>query len=319
MRALITGVAGFIGSHLGEHLVAQGVDVRGVDRLSDYYDPALKRANLTRLLEGPRFEYREASVNDVDPDELLSGVDVAYHLAAQPGVRSGWGSEFEVYVEDNVLSTQRLLQVARECDLERFVLASSSSVYGQSTRFPTLENERPAPLTPYGVTKLAAEHLCRLYFRDWGVPIVVLRYFSIFGPRQRPDMAFSRFIRAALDGEPIEIYGDGRQERDFTFVDDAVEATVAAGSRGEPGRTYNVAGGNIATLLDVIRLLERLFGDEIAIERMPEMVGEARRTGADTTAAREQLGYDPGIGLEEGLRRQIEVDAGQRPAEAPHA
>jgi UDP-glucuronate 4-epimerase len=319
MRALITGVAGFIGSHLGEHLVAQGVDVRGVDRLSDYYDPALKRANLTGLLEGPRFEYREANVNDVDPGDLLDGVDVVYHLAAQPGVRAGWGSEFEVYVEDNVLSTQRLLQAARECDLERFVLASSSSVYGQSARFPTVEDERPAPLTPYGVTKLAAEHLCRLYFRDCGVPTVVLRYFSIFGPRQRPDMAFSRFIRAALDGEPIEIYGDGRQERDFTFVDDAVEATVAAGSRAEPGRTYNVAGGNVASLLDVIRLLERLFDDEIAIERMPEMVGEARRTGADTTAAREQLGYEPGIGLEEGLRRQIALDAGRRRAAAPHA
>jgi UDP-glucuronate 4-epimerase len=319
MRALITGVAGFIGSHLAERLLAQGVDVRGVDRLSDYYDPALKRANLTRLLEAPRFEYREASVNDLDPGELLSGVEVVFHLAAQPGVRGGWGSEFEGYVEDNVLSTQSLLRAAPDLGLERFVLASSSSVYGQAARFPTVEDESLAPLTPYGVTKLAAEHLCRLYFRDRGVPIVILRYFSIFGPRQRPDMAFSRFIRAAFDGDPIGIYGDGRQRRDFTFVDDAVEATVAAASRGEPGRVYNVAGGNDASLLEAIALLEGLIGDEIAIERLPEIVGEARRTGADTTAAREQLGYRPLIGLEEGLRRQVEVDAQARSADTAHA
>jgi len=319
MRALITGVAGFIGSQLAEHLVDQGATVRGVDRLSDFYEVALKRENLTRLLEAPRFEFREASVNELDPGELLSGVDVAYHLAAQPGVRAGWGSEFGIYVEDNVLSTQRLLQAARHGELERFVLASSSSIYGQATRFPTLEDEPPDPITPYGVTKLAAEQLCRLYLRDWGVPIVILRYFSIFGPRQRPDMAFARFIRAAVEGEPIELFGDGRQERDFTFVDDAVAATVAAGSRGEPGRIYNIAGGNVASLLDVIPLLERLLDEEIAIERLPEMVSEARRTGADTTAAREQLGFEPRIGLEEGLRRQIEVGAHRRGVKASHA
>jgi nucleoside-diphosphate-sugar epimerase len=308
MRVLITGVAGFIGSHLAERLVAEDAEVLGVDRLTDYYDPALKRANLASLLECPRFEFRQADVNEVDVAELLDGVDVVYHLAAQPGVRGGWGSEFQTYVEANILSTQRLLRAASDVRLQRFVLASSSSVYGQAARIPTPEGEPPAPLTPYGVTKLAAEQLCRLYYRDLGVPAMALRYFSIFGPRQRPDMAFSRFIRAALAGEPIEVTGDGRQSRDFTFVADAVEVTIAAGSRGDPGAIYNVAGGKVTSLRDVIGLLERLVGREIAIDWIPGTVGEARTTAADTTAARERLSYAPRTGLEEGLRLQIELE-----------
>jgi UDP-glucuronate 4-epimerase len=315
MRALVTGVAGFIGSNLAERLVAQGIDVRGVDRLSDHYDPALKRANLAPLLDGPHFEYREADVNDLDPPELLGGVEVVYHLAGQPGVGASWGSNFGVYVEDNVLSTQRLLQAAQELELERFILASSSSVYGDATGFPTREDQTPAPISPYGVTKVAAEHLCRLHFRGYGVPTVTLRYFTIFGPRQRPDMAFSRFIRAALEGRRIEVYGDGRQRRDFTFVDDAVEATIAAGSTGKPGSVYNIAGGNVASVLDVIEGLERLTGSEIAIEHQPAVAGDLRRTGADTTAAREQLGFRPKVGLEEGLRRQIAIEAARRGAD----
>jgi UDP-glucuronate 4-epimerase len=308
MRALVTGVAGFIGSHLGERLITDGVEVRGVDRLSDYYDPALKRANLAPMLEAPRFEYLEADVNDLDPLELLREVDVVYHLAGQPGVGASWGSKFSASVADNVLSTQRLLEAARERALERFVLASSSSVYGDATRFPTREDQTPTPISPYGVTKVAAEHLCRLHFREYGVPTVALRYFTIFGPRQRPDMAFSSFIRTALDGGRIEVYGDGRQQRDFTFVDDAVEATIAAGSKGEPGGVYNIAGGNVATMLEVIETLERLTGSEIAIEHLPAVAGDLRRTGAETTAARKQLGFRARVGLEEGLRRQIEIE-----------
>ena len=314
MRALITGVAGFIGSHLAERLLAEDVDVRGVDLLTDYYDPALKRANLAPLLDSRRFEFVCADVNEAEPSELLDGVDVVYHLSAQPGVRGGWGSEFQAYVEANILGTQRLLRAASDYRIERFVFASSSSVYGQAQRIPTPEFEPPAPLTPYGVTKLAAEQLCRLYHHDLGVPAVVLRYFSIFGPRQRPDMAFSRFIRAALAGDAIEVTGDGRQSRDFTFVADAVELTMAAGSQGEPGATYNVAGGNVTSLLEVIGLLERLLGRDVAIDWIPGTVGEARSTAADTSAARERLGYTPRTGLEQGLALQIELEAERRSA-----
>jgi nucleoside-diphosphate-sugar epimerase len=311
MRALVTGAAGFIGSHLSETLVSDGVAVRGVDRLSSYYDPARKRANISTLLEDDGFEFIEANLNELGPEGLLEDVDTVFHLAGQPGVRVSWGREFEVYVEDNVLSTQRLLEAAREQSLDRFVLASSSSIYGDAERFPTSESETPAPVSPYGVTKLAAEHLCQLYFKGFGVPIVRLRYFTIFGPRQRPDMAFTRFIRAALEGRPIEVFGDGLQERDFTYVGDAVAATVAAASSGRLGSVYNVSGGNRATVLEVIEALEKLTGKKLSVEHLPGVVGDARRTGADTARARTELGYSPGTTLEEGLSRQLEAERGR--------
>jgi UDP-glucuronate 4-epimerase len=318
MRALVTGVAGFIGSHLGERLLAEGTEVRGVDSLSDYYDPALKRANLEPLLASPGFELREGSLNDLDPSELIDGVEVVYHLAGQPGVGASWGANFATYVEDNVLATQRLLEAVVGHELRRFVLASSSSVYGEASSFPTREDQALAPLSPYGITKVSAEHLCRMHFRAYDVPTVALRYFTIFGPRQRPDMAFSRFIAAALEGQPVRVNGDGRQRRDFTFVSDAVEATVAAASSGEAGRAYNIAGGNEATVLEVIETIGRLTGTEISVEHLPGVAGDLRRTGADTTAAAEQLGFKPGVGLEVGLRRQIELDADRRQV-ADHA
>jgi nucleoside-diphosphate-sugar epimerase len=312
MRALVTGAAGFIGSHLSERLLSDGAEVHGVDRLSDYYDPALKRANLTPLLDHDRFELTEGNVNDLDLAKLLDGADVVYHLAAQPGVRVSWGREFSLYGEDNVLATQRLLEAAKELDLQRFVIASSSSIYGDAEHFPTSEDEKPAPVSPYGVTKLAAEHLCELYFKGFGVPTVRLRYFTIFGPRQRPDMAFNRFINKALDGSPIEVFGDGGQERDFTYVADAVEATVAAGARGTSGGVYNVAGGNHATVAEVIETLGGLLGSPPAVENLPAVVGDARKTGADTSRAREELGYAPQTSLEEGLSNQLESERERR-------
>src|SRR5215213_5528429 len=232
MTALVTGAAGFIGSHLADRLLADGVEVRAVDRLSDYYDVDLKRANLANLETHSSFSFLEGDLNQTELGPLLDGVEVVFHLAAQPGVRASWGREFEIYLSDNLLATQRLLEECRERELRRFVFASSSSIYGDAERFPTKETDPPAPVSPYGVTKLAAEHLSRQYFGGFGVPTVGLRYFTIFGPRQRPDMAFNRFIRAGLDGEAIDVYGDGLQERDFTYVGDAVEATVAAGDRG---------------------------------------------------------------------------------------
>ena len=309
MRALVTGAAGFIGSHLCEELLTDGAQVRGVDRFSTYYDPALKRANLAPLLKMEGFDFVEGGLNDLSPRELLAEVDVVYHLAGQPGVRISWGQEFRLYLDDNVLSTQRLLEAAREANLQRFVLASSSSIYGDAEHFPTRESDKPRPVSPYGVTKLAAEHLCDLYFKGFGIPTVALRYFTIFGPRQRPDMAFTRFIRAGLTNTPIEVFGDGEQERDFTYVGDAVAATIAAGARGRPGARYNIAGGNHATVIDVIQTLGKLIGKEPTVEHLPAVVGDARKTGADTTLAAEELGYAPSTSLEEGLAHQLHVES----------
>lgn len=311
MKAVVTGVAGFIGSHLAETLVRDGTDVTGIDRLSDYYDPEIKRRNLTFLTNAERFRFVEADINDAPLEQLLDGADVVYHLAGQAGVRSSWGSEFDTYVRDNVLSTQHLLEVAREVRPGRFVYASSSSIYGNAEHFPTAETELPRPLSPYGVTKLAGEHLCRLYATGFEVPTVSVRYFTIFGPRQRPDMAFNKFISAALENREIQVLGDGLQERDFTYVADAVAATVAAAEQGEVGGIYNVAGGNHATVLDVIQVLGELLGKRPRVEMLPAIPGDARKTGGDTSRARERLGYVPRIGLAEGLARQLAAEKEQ--------
>jgi UDP-glucose 4-epimerase len=306
-RALVTGVAGFIGSQLAEHLLASGATVIGVDRLSDYYDQAVKLENLAEALGDDRFTFIQEDVADVATPELLDGVDVVYHLAGQPGVRPSWGQSFQLYIDDNVRASQALLEAAKEVSLERFVYASSSSVYGNAKRFPTRETDTPHPLSPYGVTKLAAEHLCNLYWAEFGVPAVSLRYFSVYGPRQRPDMAFNRFIRAGVAGEPIHVFGDGRQTRDFTYVGDVVAATAAAARRGTPGAVYNVAGGSRTTVLEVIDILERLLEVEFDVRHEGRAVGDARDTAADTSNAVRDLGYSPEFTLEAGLAAQCEA------------
>ena len=303
----MTGAAGFIGSHLCERLLRDGAEIQAVDRLSDYYDPELKLANLAAVEGEAGFTFAEGNLNELDLESLMAGIDVVFHLAAQPGVRASWGQNFDLYLSDNVLATQRLLEASRGCRLRRFVFASSSSIYGEAERLPVTESNTPAPISPYGSTKLAGEHLCRQYFRGFAVPTVALRYFTIFGPRQRPDMAFSRFVRSGLAGEPIEVFGDGLQERDFTYVADAVDATVAAGEGGTPGAAYNVAGGDWATVAEVIETLGRLLGRDLAIDHRPVVAGDVRKTRADTTSAREDLGYRPGVSLEEGLQQQIEA------------
>ena len=306
MKALITGVAGFVGSHLAERLDADGVDIVGVDAFTDYYDPDAKRSNLADVGDSSRFRLIEKPMSKIDLEDLLQDVDVVYHLAGQPGVRASWGDEFGTYLDDNVLATQQLLEAAKNSDVGRIVFASSSSIYGDAEHFPTPESEPPAPVSPYGVTKLAAEHLCRLYHRNFEVPVVVLRYFTIFGPRQRPDMAFTRFIQRALQNEPIPLFGDGEQSRDFTYVDDCVTATIAAAARGRPGATYNIAGGTQATIAEVISELERLLDRHIAVDRQPAVAGDARKTGADTTLARTDLGFQPAVSLSDGLGRQLD-------------
>jgi UDP-glucuronate 4-epimerase len=304
MKALVTGVAGFIGSHLAERLIAEGHAVVGVDALTDYYDPARKRANLAAI-EADSLEVVEGDLNQLDLGPLLEGVDVVFHLAGQPGVRASWGKTFADYLDQNVLATQRLLEACRDASIQKFVYASSSSIYGDAERFPTKEEDLPAPISPYGVTKLAGEHLSRLYFRAHGLPTVALRYFTIYGPRQRPDMAFCRFIAAAFEGEPITVFGDGEQVRDFTYVGDVVAATMAAAEKGTPGVSYNIAGGTQTTIREVIDAIGELTGRAVRVDHLDAVAGDARRTGADTSLARADLGYAPAIDLREGLSRQV--------------
>lgn len=314
MRAVVTGAAGFIGSHLVEALVAAGNDVVGVDCFTDYYPPSRKRENLEAVGADPSFELIEADLCVVDPAEFLSPGDVVFHLAAQPGVRRSWGREFETYAQQNILATQRVLEASKAAGVERLVFASSSSIYGDAESYPTSEDAKPAPVSPYGITKLAAEHLCLLYARKFAVPAIALRYFTVYGPRQRPDMAFHRFIEAALAQEPVEVFGDGRQVRDFTYVGDVVAATIAAATRGRSGSVYNVAGGSETTVLAVIEKLEQLLGRPIEVEHRPAVTGDARRTGADAGRAREELGLEAAVPLDRGLRAQLDARLG---AEAP--
>jgi len=240
--ALITGAAGFIGSHLTEHCLGLGWRVTAVDAFTDYYDPSAKRRNASSFADDPRCTLVEADLLELDLASLLDGISVVFHLAAQPGVRTSW-DEFDVYVRQNVTATQRLLAAAGKAPLERFVVASSSSVYGDAESLPTGEDVVPRPVSPYGATKVATEQLAHIYWRNFGVPTVTLRYFTVYGPRKRPDMAFNRLIACSLDGQPFEVFGDGNQTRDFTFVTDAVAGTIAAGIGAEPGMAYNIGGG----------------------------------------------------------------------------
>lgn len=294
MRYLVTGAAGFIGSHLAEALLAAGHDVVAVDCFTDYYDPGLKEMNAEGL---------DVLRLDLAEDELsLAGADGVFHLAGQPGVRASWGPGFDLYLRRNVLATERVLEAAARAGT-RVVFASSSSVYGDAERYPTPEEAAPRPISPYGVTKLACEHLLGAYV---DVPSVALRYFTVYGPRQRPDMAFARLLHALAEGAVFELYGDGTQSRGFTYVSDAVAATVAAMERAAPGSVYNVGGGSEATMLEAIEAAERAAGLALEVRLLPAAPGDARRTSADTTRIRTELGWEPQVSLEDGLRAQWE-------------
>jgi len=302
--ALVTGVAGFVGSHLSERLIDDGWQVKGVDCFTDTYARSIKEQNLAAVKGHPRFAFEELDLATADLEGVVSGADVVFHLAGQAGVRSSWGVEFEIYTERNILATQRLLDAVKGGDLTRFVYASSSSIYGDTLALPVAEDSIPQPISPYGVSKLAAEHLCRLYHISDGVPAVSVRYFTVYGPRQRPDMAFNRLIRAMLRGDSFPLYGDGEQTRDFTFVSDAVEATVRAA--GAPaGSIFNVGGGSRVTLNQVIGLLEELVGSKARIERREKQAGDVRHTWADTSRIRDALGFEPQVRLPEGLEREV--------------
>jgi nucleoside-diphosphate-sugar epimerase len=304
-HALVTGAAGFIGSHLVDRLLADGIPVTGVDCFTDYYDPALKRANLLGAQRSTGFRLLEL---DLGRDDLaaLPEASVVFHQAAQAGVRASWGADFSAYAHHNVLATQRLLERYRDAQLERFVYASSSSVYGDAEKFPTGERSLPRPFSPYGVTKLAGEHLALLYGRNFSLPVVALRYFTVYGPRQRPDMAFHRFCRALLRREPITLYGDGRQSRDFTYVDDAIEANLRAWRSAAPQAVYNVGGGSQVEVLEAVRILERLLDARGELRFEPRPPGDPLRTRADATLIERDLGFRPRTPIEDGLAREAE-------------
>ncbi len=305
MKALVTGVAGFIGSTLAERLVSAGHEVVGIDCFLDYYPRAIKQGNLRALLAGPRFRFVEGSLVDADLAPLVDGVDWVFHQAAQAGVRSSWGADFRIYSDNNVYATQRLLEACRGTQLRKFVYASSSSVYGDTEDLPMRETSMPRPVSPYGVSKLAAEHLTWLYWKNFGLPTVSLRYFTVYGPRQRPDMAFHRFIRAVIEDQPIVLYGDGEQSRDFTFVDDIVAANIAAAEASVQGTVYNLGGGSRTTVNEVIATVGGLVGREPRVDRRDVQKGDVRHTAADTSAARREIGFAPRVPLQEGLARQV--------------
>lgn len=299
-HALVTGAAGFIGSTLTERLLADGATVTGVDCFTDYYDPALKRRNLSAALKHPNFRLLELDLGAADL-AALPAVDVVFHQAAQAGVRASWGRDFAAYVHHNVLATQRLLERYKDAKLERFVYASSSSVYGDAERYPTDELLLPRPFSPYGVTKLAAEHLVLLYGRNFGLHVCGLRYFTVYGPRQRPDMAFHKFCKAMLRGDEIPVYGDGRQSRDFTFIDDAIEANVRAWKRSAPQGVYNIGGGSQVEVVEAIQILEQALGVKAKLRFEPRPPGDPLRTRADATRLGADLDFRTRVGIQEGL------------------
>jgi nucleoside-diphosphate-sugar epimerase len=304
VKVVVTGAAGFIGSHLTEGLLRDGHEVVGIDAFVDYYPRAIKERHLSASRAHPSFRFVEGALQDVDLRSPLEGARVVFHLAAQAGVRASWGRDFDLYTGHNVLATQRLLEAAVEAGTPRVVYASSSSVYGDARQMPLREDMPCHPMSPYGVTKLAAEHLGNLYERNHGLPVVSLRYFTVYGPRQRPDMAFHRFLKAARDGDTLRVFGDGRQTRDFTYVDDIVAATRAAADSGRPGCVYNVGGGERVSVNDVLDLVEQVTGRKPQVVREEAQKGDVRDTSADTSAARRDLGFRSTVTLREGLARE---------------
>jgi nucleoside-diphosphate-sugar epimerase len=309
VTVVVTGAAGFVGSHLCEALLDDGVEVRGVDAFTDFYPRSTKEANLAPLHGRSRFSFVEGDLTEMDLPALLGGVEVVFHLAGQPGVRPSWGREFGEYVRHNIAATQCLLETVKDLALRKLVYASSSSVYGDAESYPTSETFRPRPVSPYGVTKLAAEHLCELYRSNFGVPTASLRLFTVYGPRQRPDMAFSRLIGAVVRDEPFALYGDGQQTRDFTFVGDVVRAMRDAAASTWCG-VANIGGGARTSMNEVLALVKDTFGP-FRVTRESRAHGDVHHTAADTRVAASAFGYSPRTGLAEGLRAMMAWERGR--------
>jgi nucleoside-diphosphate-sugar epimerase len=305
MNILVTGAAGFIGSHLCERLLRSGHQVIGVDGFIGTTPDELKIRNLRRAEGYRRFRLVKVDLLRADWEKLLDGINAVFHLAGTPGVRSSWGDDFKDYVDHNILATQRLLEACRGKPLQTFAYASTSSVYGE-TNGKTNETRSPTPLSPYGVSKLSGEYLCRVYHDVYDVPVVILRYFTVYGPRQRPDMAFHRFIRSILLDEPVSIYGDGKQTRDFTYVTDCVAGTQAVlKADGVIAETVNIGGTERASVLEVVGMLEEIIGKKAILEFQGNPYGEPKHTWADVTKAKRILGYEPRVRLRQGLAEEV--------------
>ncbi len=310
MRCIVTGAAGFVGSSISDALLEAGHEVVGIDCFIDYYPREMKERNLENARSHDKFQFVEQNLLGADLDSLLEGADWIFHQAAQAGVRASWGGSFSIYTDNNILATQMLLEAAKgeraAKTLKKFVYASSSSVYGSAEILPTTEKVLPCPVSPYGVSKLAAEHLVGLYDKEFDVPTVSLRYFTVFGPRQRPDMAFHRFIKAGILDEPITVYGDGEQSRDFTFIDDIVKANIRAAEVESRGEVLNIGGGSRVTLNQTISVIEDVLGKKLVVDRRERQHGDARHTGADTSRAKSVLDFAPKYPLEKGLSAEAD-------------
>jgi nucleoside-diphosphate-sugar epimerase len=304
MNILVTGAAGFIGSHLCRALIRKEASVIGIDSFTDFYPRWIKQKNIQPLLNHPKFKFISEDIIGLDLKKEMEQAEAIFHLAAQPGVRSSWGGEFSIYTKNNIDVTQRLLETAKNVFLKKFIYASSSSVYGLSPRLPMTETQVLHPYSPYGVTKLAAENLCFLYHKNYGIPCVSLRFFTVYGPGQRPDMAFHRFFKAIREDNEIKLYGDGEQTRDFTFIDDIIEANISSICNGIPGETYNIGGGTQIKLIDIIPVLEKICKKKIKIKCQEGQKGDVRHTFADIEKAKKDLDYIPQVSLEDGLREE---------------
>jgi UDP-glucose 4-epimerase len=316
MKVVVTGAAGFIGSHLCERLLAGGHQVVGIDSFTDYYDRSLKEQNLEASRQHHDFAFDELDLVEDDLSRALQDARVVFHLADQSAVRSSWGSDFDRFVRENIAATQRLFEALKHLQVDRLVYASSSAVYGDAEMSPTRETALPRPISPYGMTKLAAEHLALLYMRNFGIPVVVLRYFTVYGPRQRPDMALARFMHALVAGREIEVFGDGEQARDFTYISDAVDATVKAATASVAGQVINLGGGSRVTINQVLQALEEVSGMIAHKRHLPAAPGDPKHAVASINLARERLGWEPRVSLREGLARQWEwFQEGQKRAQ----
>ena len=301
MKALVTGCAGFIGSHLVDELLEQGYEVVGIDCFTDYYPGGIKEANISNALKNKNFEFIEADILDM---KKLPEVDYVFHLAAQAGVRASWGKSFEIYTRNNIEATQKLLEFYKDRAIKKFVYASSSSVYGDA-KLPMNEDSLLKPVSPYGVTKLAGENLCYLYWKNYNVPTVSLRYFTVYGPKQRPDMAIHKFVKTIFKGDEITVFGDGTQTRDFTYVDDAVEANVLAAESDDVGGVFNIGGGSRISVNDLVKLMGDIIEKKAKIKNIEKQKGDVKDTLADITKTTKILKWKPKINIEEGLKRQI--------------
>jgi len=303
MRSLVTGCTGFIGSHLTEKLLQEGHEVIGIDCFTDYYSREIKENNIQKALLDKNFTFLDEDIINLS---TFPDVDYVFHQAAQAGVRASWGKSFEIYTENNILVTQKLLEYYKDRNLNKFVFASSSSIYGNTDELPIHEDTQKKPFSPYGVTKLAAENLCLLYYMNYGTPMVSLRYFTVYGPRQRPDMGINKFVHAVLNGNVIEVYGDGNQTRDFTFISDVVEANLLAAYTDVIGEYFNIGGGSRISVNDLLKLIEKVVGKDVHIKYIEMQKGDVQHTFADVTKAEKMIGYKSVIGIEQGIIKYVE-------------